>query len=344
MVEMHRFSKNHHSSEELISMCNNAIGINYNQIDDSFGQSMIEANEKGEPFGLYSKDFELWVAEESNHMLGFVSLVKKRGGSSKIKALIVNPKTRGGGIGSMLYDFAIKRLEKSGARKVYGTDAFIDYSTIKYDLLKGGFEVEGSLKDPYKEGSPEIIIGRLFQRGKPTSSIIPPKKSEKKLEDIAVSRYSSEDFDEIRRVVLRMMPPYYGEIDEDFVRRMVNAHQRFKESGLDYSAKPRIMHIVKSGGEVIGLGLFAPKRGGSAKLSPFLITPEYQSKGAGSSLLESIESHARELNVRKLYHHFPSCSIQTQLFFIKHGYLPEARIREPYFRGVDEIVAGKFLK
>ncbi len=101
--------------------------------------------------------------------------------------------------------------------------------------------------------------------------------------------------------------------------------------------------VVEVGEQVAGIGLFAPKRGGSAKLSPFLVAPEFQSRGIGSALIESIESHAEELDVRRLYHHFPSCSIMTQLFFTKHGYLPEARIREPYSPGVDEIIVSKFL-
>ncbi len=341
---MHRFNEDRHSSKEFIEMCNASIGLNYDQIDDSFGMGMIEANKSGEPYGLYSKDFELWVGEDNSQMQGFVSLVKKRGGSSKIKALIVNPSARGKGIGSQLYEFAMKQLEASGARKVYGTDAFIDYPTIKYDLLKGGFEVEGSLREPYKEGVPEIIIGRMFQRGMPVQTIAPSRKPENEGLNAKISEFQKEDFSGIRQIVLSMMPGFYGDIDDDFVNRMVSAHERFTEQGLEYSVKPRIMHIARVDDQVAGIGLFAPKRGGSAKLSPFLVAPQYQSMGVGSALIENIEAHAKNLNIRRLYHHFPSCSIISQLFFAKHGYLPEARIREPYAPGVDEIVASKFLR
>lgn len=343
-MEMFRFDEKRHSAKEFIEMCNDHISINYAQIDDSFGMGMIEANNLGEPYGLYSKDFELWVGEDKSQMQGFVSLVRKRGDSSKIKALIVNPRARGGGIGSELYRFAINRLYSSGARKIYGTDAFIDYPTIRYDLLKGGFEVEGSLREPYKIGVPEIIIGQMLSRGIPAQTIVPPKKMKSESVEIKVSEYTKEDLFRIRQIVLGIMPLFYGDINEDFVNRMAFAHERYAEMGLKYSAKPRIMHVAKADGQIAGVGLFAPKRGGSAKLSPFLIAPEFQSKGVGSALIESIEAHARKLNVRRLYHHFPSCSIITQLFFAKHGYLPEARIREPYSPGVDEIVASKFLK
>ena len=343
-MEMHRFDENRHSSKEFIEMCNASIGINYDQIDDSFGKGMIEANRSGEPYGLYSKDFELWVGEEGSQMQGFVSLVKKRGGSSKIKALIVNPSTRGKGIGSQLYQFAMKQLEMSGARKVYGTDAFIDYSTIKFDLLKGGFEIEGSLREPYKQGVPEIIIGRMFKRGAPAQTIAPPRKPEVKKLGLIVSEFQEEDLPGVRQIALDMMSEFYGDINEDFIDRMASAHERFAKGGLEYSIKPRIMHVAKVNDQVVGVGLFAPKRGGSAKLSPFLVSPHYQSVGVGSALIENIETHAKSLNIRRLYHHFPSCSIISQLFFAKHGYLPEARIREPYSPGVDEIVASKFLK
>lgn len=67
-MEMHRFDENRHSSREFIEMCNASIGINYDQIDDSFGRGMIEANRFGEPYGLYSKDFELWVGEDNSQM------------------------------------------------------------------------------------------------------------------------------------------------------------------------------------------------------------------------------------------------------------------------------------
>lgn len=342
-MEMIRFDEKRHPTRDFIEMCNASIGINYAQIDDSFGMGMIEANRDGEPYGLYSKDFELWVGEEDSNMLGFVSLVKKRGGSSKIKALIVNPEVRGKGTGSKLYQFAMEQLESSGARKVYGTDAFIDYPTIKYDMLKGGFEVEGSLREPYKEGVPEIIIGRMFSRGEPRKTMLPPKQNKSELE-VNVAQFEEGDFPGIRDVTLRMMPEFYGDINDDFVDRMANAHRRYMEHGLEYAEKPRIMHVAKVDGEVSGFGLFAPKRGGSAKLSPFIVSPEFQSSGVGSALIESIQEHAKEIGVRRLYHHFPACSTITQLFFTKHGYLPEARIREPYSPGTDEIVASKFLK
>ena len=342
---MHRFAQGRHSSRDFIAMCNEHIGLNYAQIDDSFGAGMIEANNQGEPYGLYSKNFELWVGERDSQMQGFVSLVRKRGGSSKIKALIVNPSARGAGIGSQLYLFAISRLEEMGARKVYGTDAFIDYPTIKYDLLKGGFEIEGSLREPYKTGVSELILGRMFRRGNPVPTII---SSSRKFAGegftFQVNAFRESDFLGIRKIVLEMMPSYYGDIDEDFTNRMASAHRRFAEHGLDYSIKPRILHTAKTEEQVVGFGLFAPKRGGSAKLSPFLVAPEFQSRGVGSALIECIESQAKELHVRRLYHHFPSCSISTQLFFIKHGYLPEARIREPYSAGVDEVIVSKFLK
>ncbi len=343
-MDMQRFDENRHSSREFMDLCNESIGANYSQIDDSFGRGMIEANKDGEPYGLYSKDFELWVCEEDSQMQGFVSLVKKRGGSGKIKALIVNPSARGKGIGSQIYRFAINQLEDSGARKAYGTDAFIDYPTIKYDLLRGGFEIEGSLRDPYKIGVPEIIIGKMFQRGEPLPTIAPSRMPKNNGLEIEVSEFQEGDLPEVGNIALAMMPDFYGDIDEDFVNRMASAHNRFTERGLEYSAKPRVMHVAKVDGQVAGFGLFAPKRGGSAKLSPFLVAPQFQYGGVGSALIETIESHARELGVRRLYHHFPSSSITSQLFFAKQGYLPEARTREPYHPGSDEIVASKILR
>lgn len=342
-MEIVRFDENRHPTKDFIEMCNASIGINYAQIDNSFGMGMIEANRDGEPFGLYSKDFELWVGEEGSKMLGFVSLVKKRGGSSKLKALIVNPEVRGKGTGSKLYQFAMRQIVSSDARKVYGTDAFIDYPTIKYDMLKGGFEVEGSLREPYKEGVPEVILGRMLRRGKPRQTINPSKQKKRKLE-IDVAQFQEEDLPEIRDITLKMMQEFYGDINEDFVDRMVDAHRRYVKHGVEYSEKPRIMHVAKVNGEVSGFGLFAPKRGGSAKLSPFIVSPKFQSGGVGSALVESVQKHAKEIGIRRLYHHFPACSIITQLFFIKHGFLPEARIREPYSPGADEIIASKFLK
>ena len=342
-MKIRKFDASIHSSREFINMCNESIGINYDQIDDSFGEGMIKANSHGELYGLYSMETELWVGEEGGKMQGFISLVKKRGGSNKIKALIVNPSARGKGIGSQLYSFVMGQLERSKARKAYGTDAFVDYPTIRYDMLKGGFEVEGSLREPYKEGVQEIILGKIFKKGIPTPTIAPSKKHNEENLKVDVTQYREEDLAEIKGMIIGMMPAYYGDVNDEFVERMASAHRRFAESGLIYSAKPRVMHIAKVQGQAVGVGLFAPKRGGSAKLSPFIVTPEYQSRGVGSALLESIEGHAKELEVRRLYHHFPACSIVTQLFFTKSGYLPEARIREPYSPGTDEIIASKFL-
>ncbi len=65
---MHRFDETRHSTKDFIDLCNAHIGVNYAQIDNSFGMGMIEANSRGEPYGLYSKDFELWVGEEGSQM------------------------------------------------------------------------------------------------------------------------------------------------------------------------------------------------------------------------------------------------------------------------------------
>jgi|TARA_Y100000310_G_C20401599_1_gene677665 hypothetical protein len=42
-MEMTRFNEGRHSERDFIEMCNASIGINYAQIDDSFGRGMIEA-------------------------------------------------------------------------------------------------------------------------------------------------------------------------------------------------------------------------------------------------------------------------------------------------------------
>ena len=183
----------------------------------------------------------------------------------------------------------------------------------------------------------------MFSRGKPRQTIVPPRQDRRGL-DISVAQFEEGDFSGIRDIALRMMPEFYGDINEDFVNRIANAHRRYTKHGVKYEEKPRILHVAKVDGEVSGFGLFAPKRGGSAKLSPFIVAPEFQSGGIGSALIESVEEHAKEIGLRRLYHHFPACSTMTQLFFTKHGYLPEARIREPYSPGTDEIVASKVLK
>jgi ribosomal protein S18 acetylase RimI-like enzyme len=77
----------------------------YDDIDESFSESLTEAHEKGcDPYCYFTTAKRVWIAEIEGEAVGMMSVSIKRGGSVKISPIIIDEAYRGKGIGRKLIE------------------------------------------------------------------------------------------------------------------------------------------------------------------------------------------------------------------------------------------------
>jgi ribosomal protein S18 acetylase RimI-like enzyme len=99
--------------------------------------------------------------------------------------------------------------------------------------------------------------------------------------------------------------------------------------------------------EVVGYVCYgkAPLTKGAYDLYWIAVEPEYQREGAGRILLDYVESDIRKLSARMLLAETSSRTVyeKTRRFYIKNGFLEEARVKDFYSTGDDKIIYKKIL-
>jgi ribosomal protein S18 acetylase RimI-like enzyme len=119
----------------------------------------------------------------------------------------------------------------------------------------------------------------------------------------------------------------------------------------DYPTESRVhgdrSFILAEGPEAIGFVYHAPEpmTEGAWALWWIVVRADLRGRGVGSTLLKFVESDAHEHGARVLYvetsslpHYDP-----TRRFYLKHGYEEEARLRDFYATGDDQIIFRKLL-
>ena len=81
----------------------------YDDIDESFSESLTEAHEKGyDSFGYFTTAKHVWIAEIKKEIVGMMAVSIKRGGSVKISPIIIDEAYRRKGIGQKLIDTLVQ--------------------------------------------------------------------------------------------------------------------------------------------------------------------------------------------------------------------------------------------
>jgi ribosomal protein S18 acetylase RimI-like enzyme len=88
-------------------------------------------------------DWQLWVAEKENEIVGFVSFrLDKIHGSGEIGLNAVSPQHSGKGIGTAMYDFVLEQMRVGGMRvATVATGADPSHSAARRAYEKAGFNV-----------------------------------------------------------------------------------------------------------------------------------------------------------------------------------------------------------
>jgi len=154
------------ASEVLVS-----IPILYDEIDESFVDHILDSHTRGsDPTGYFTIRKKVWALahEERSEMLAFTVASEKRGGSVRFGPTVVLPEYQGLGLYTVLTRLREQLYSSRGFRKWYCTCPE-NCTKIRLTLSKQGYMTEAILREQFRVGTNELVIGKLTTRTEPLS-------------------------------------------------------------------------------------------------------------------------------------------------------------------------------
>lgn len=103
--------------------------------------------------------------------------------------------------------------------------------------------------------------------------------------------------------------------------------------------------VAEENGRIIGyICVSGDTKSGLGVLHVIGVDPTVFSKGCGRALFEAAEAFWRDLHMRKIYTCTSHINTRAQAFYKKMGFIEEGRLRDHFFKGVDEIQLAKFYE
>ena len=135
--------------------------------------------------------------------------------------------------------------------------------------------------------------------------------------DIAICRFQDRDAEKVSAVIERALrvsnaPDYPPET----IREMI---ELYSAANLTEQAGGEHLYVLRDGEDVIGCGGIAPYMGRRTEsiLVTVFILPEYQGRGLGRALMETLEGDAYFLRAERVVIH---SSITARDFYLRMGY------------------------
>lgn len=105
--------------------------------------------------------------------------------------------------------------------------------------------------------------------------------------------------------------------------------------------------IDEEAGESLGIAYYLPKPAtdGTWELLMIAVRPDHQGQGRGAALMHAMETELRERGQRLVLVETsgtPEFEL-TRMFYLKQGYVVEARVRDYYEEGADMVLFWKAL-
>lgn len=148
---------------------------------------------------------------------------------------------------------------------------------------------------------------------------------------------------EFKRLTTHHIGLFYDDIDNSFAQNILNAHNKGFDP-IGYWTKNKTIWVAEINNQMAGFLVATEKRGGSVKLLPEVIKPEYQKQGIGTQLWKEVEDIYKKKGYRKVYNDGPLHRVDLLQWVISMGLNLEAHLKEQYRKGQDEYVAGKLLR
>ncbi len=171
------------------------------------------------------------------------------------------------------------------------------------------------------------------------------KVEEIKLENINLKRlkYFNEYHKSFINIVLESIQNNYDEIDDKFPKKLIEVDSaEFDEHG--YFTLGKDIWILLVDNKIVGFEVITRKRGGSIKLGPTYISPDFRGKGLAKKMIELLCREYKNNGARKVYVTAPLNNYSTsKLDYENLGFKLEAVLYKNYSNKNSERVCGKFL-
>ena len=105
------------------------------------------------------KKDQFFVLREGDKTLGAIALVVNVSDVAEIRDMVVKKEARGKGLGKKLLEYVIEYAKHNEIRKIYAL-VFQQYRPF-YE--KYGFQLEGFLKDHFKEGEHLLVMSKMLK-------------------------------------------------------------------------------------------------------------------------------------------------------------------------------------
>lgn len=315
------------------------IAKDYDDIDETFAENIANAHSEGfDPLGYFTLEKTIWVGEYGGEPFGFLVTTRKRGNSVKLGPHVTTAHNRMKGLGSSLRELVIEELRLKGIRKIY-----VDMPANRSDMvawdLKRKMQIEAHLREHYRPGIDEIVMGRFLFA--PTYPLIHFPECTSKIKPTSIRLAEGKDKELWGTLLATTAGFAYAEFDATFVDAVFASKDRIAES---FRRKGRFPIIFEtSSREPIGVAVVVPKRGGAVKIGPVALHHDVDCFHAVDILRGWLSSHAVSHGWRRFYALTPLGFRDLVMAFSTHLFLPEGLIRSPYKDGVDVVVQGTLM-
>ncbi len=327
--------------DQFITSVVSSIEADYDEITPEFAANLIAIDShEDDPNGYFTFGKEVWVVfTDQNEFIGFEVITRKRGGSIKLGPTFITADKRGQGYAPRMIGVLEQAYKAAGARKVYVTAPLANAGTAVLDFKSLQLQLEAILNDHYKRGSAERVCGRFLQPVQ-YKAYRPEVGFNSHVAVQCVEGFGPAAQSDIATFVVTNMQHDYDDIDESFAASIARGYQK---DATRYEHKPKIVRTLFSNDKLVGLVAITPKRGGTYKVAPFLVDPEFRSKAAIQMLLDEIIEIAGKAKRTKVSIVLPVRDCNIMQVIAASGFYSEGILRSPYKPGSDMVVLSKSL-
>lgn len=153
-----------------------------------------------------------------------------------------------------------------------------------------------------------------------------------------------EDAQFVSDIMDAALAPFYDGDHRAHAFRIFETHVKGGVDSVGHFSREQKMFVLEEDGVRMGMINVVGKKQGTWKISPLIISPDFQGKkGCGSELLDFAERYVRERGARQMY-----CTVADQNrsalgFFLRKGYVVAGRSASHYKPGVTEVMLYKLF-
>ena len=178
------------------------------------------------------------------------------------------------------------------------------------------------------------------------SEILDYKNKENVINNLSIKRLRDFPiyYEDFVSFVTNSIKDNYDEIDESFAKRLIEIDKKgFDDYGFFTLGKD--IWICFYNDELMGFEVITRKRGGSIKLGPTYLLPEYRGKGFAKEMIQQICDEYVKNGIRKVYVTAPISNYSTAVLdYCKLNLNLEAILCKNYSKNSSDRVCGKIFR